>query len=64
MSTFGDALKAVRKERNITQVDMAKELCISQTHISNLENHLENPSRALIKLFCILYGFNRDSIEG
>ena len=41
---FGDYLKSKRKQRNITQEDLARALAVSRQTISSLENGRYNPS--------------------
>lgn len=40
--TFGENLKRIRKDMNITQLDMAKMLGISQNYLSDIENNNRN----------------------
>ena len=41
---LGDYLKTIRKEKNITQKDLARELNISQSYLSDIENGRKNLS--------------------
>ena len=37
-------VQEIRKERNVTQVQLAKSVGISRKYLSNVENQLANPS--------------------
>jgi len=50
MGTIGSRLKEVRKAYNLTQAQFAKEIAISQTHVSKIEKDVEHPSSSLIRL--------------
>ena len=55
MATLGERIKEVRTLNKMNQTTFAKELGISQNHVSNLENGNENPSATLIKLICLKF---------
>ncbi|NWO14666.1 helix-turn-helix domain-containing protein [Virgibacillus sp.] len=42
--TIGDNIKAIRKARNLTQEKLAKEMGISRSYLSDIENNRKNPS--------------------
>ncbi|AGC90901.1 MULTISPECIES: helix-turn-helix domain-containing protein [Bacillati] len=42
--TFGDNLKRIRKDMRLTQQDMANEMGISQSYLSDMENSRKSPS--------------------
>ena len=44
METIGERIKFVRRSNNRTQVQFARELGISQTHIIKIEKGVEHPS--------------------
>ena len=56
METIGERIKFVRKSNNRTQVQFARELGISQTHISKIEKGVEHPSEMLQLFICSMYG--------
>lgn len=56
METIGERIKFVRKSNNRTQVQFARELGISQTHISKIEKGVEHPSEMLLLFICSMYG--------
>ena len=45
----GATIKRLRKERGIRQIDFAKEVGISQTYLSQLENDDRNPTVAVLE---------------
>ena len=45
---LGRALKDIRKEKGISQKDLCKEIGVSKTFMSLVENDVENPSTKLI----------------
>lgn len=55
MLTLGGRIKQIRKENRLTQMEFASELRVSRTHITNIENDKENPSRTLVRLISILF---------
>lgn len=49
MRTFGQIIKEVRKDKRITQRDLAKQIDVDFTYISKIENEaLEPPSEEVI----------------
>ncbi|GHU75455.1 hypothetical protein FACS1894188_06370 [Clostridia bacterium] len=59
-ATVGQRIKVVRELRGVGQAKFAKELGVSQTHISKIENGNDNPSKTLIKLISLKYAINED----
>ena len=53
--TLGTRLKRLRKEKKITQTAMARELGISQHHISALENDTFKPGLDVLKKLAAFY---------
>ena len=56
METFGDRLKALRKEKNIGQIELAKQLNVGKSIISLWEKNECEPT--LTKLISISKFFN------
>lgn len=52
----GESIRKIRKERGLKQTDVARDLEISQSYLSMVENGREIPTRRFIKLFCLQYG--------
>lgn len=59
-SAIKDRFKEVRKMLNLNQEQFSKEIGISRSHISGIENGKDNPSTALIKLICMKYNINEE----
>lgn len=49
--TFGENIKRIRKDMNITQEEMAKRIGISQSYIADIERNRKNISLAVIMKF-------------
>lgn len=52
MLSVSERFKATRKELGFNQQQFARELGISQTHVSAIESGREKPSTVLLKLVC------------
>lgn len=46
--TLGEKIKAIRKQNKLTQIQFAKSLGVSQTHISKIEQGADTPSNELL----------------
>lgn len=60
---IGPRLKQRRKEMRIKQTEMAKELGVSQTYLSNIEGGRTNCSITLFVDICNYLNVNRASID-
>ncbi|MBQ2745104.1 MAG: helix-turn-helix transcriptional regulator [Lachnospiraceae bacterium] len=60
MLTIGEKIKNIRKTNNLTQIEFAKSLGISQTHISKIEKNIEAPSNQLLTFISYKYCVNID----
>ncbi|MDU0461940.1 helix-turn-helix domain-containing protein [Staphylococcus ureilyticus] len=49
--TFGENIKRIRKDMNITQEEMAKRIGISRSYIADIERNRKNISLAVIMKF-------------
>lgn len=49
MSNFGNKLKTIRKSRNITQGNLAKDLKLAQSTIANYENNIRFPGSETLR---------------
>jgi transcriptional regulator with XRE-family HTH domain len=47
---FGEKLKTLREERNLSQAELAKELGLAQTYVSALERRADLPRHATLEL--------------
>lgn len=48
LKIFGETLRAIRKERNLSQSDLAYICCLDRTYISGLECGRRNPTLKVI----------------
>ena len=62
MNSLGKKIKLIRDNANMTQIEFAKKLCISQPHLSRIEKGFENPSKAVLQLLCIQFNLNKDDL--
>lgn len=56
--TLGERMKFVRKSNKMNQVDFAKTLGISQTHVSKIEKDIERPSETLLRFTSYMFAVN------
>lgn len=61
--TIGERIKFVRKNNNLNQKDFSKKLGISQTHVSKIENNVENPSDTLLRLIALEFNVPTEWLE-
>lgn len=52
---YGCKIKRIRKKNKLTQVEFAKKIGITQSHLSKVERGDENSSLPVRKLICILF---------
>jgi transcriptional regulator with XRE-family HTH domain len=64
LSDFGKRLVSLRKEAGYTQVDLAKELDVSQRMISYYEGHPEFPPSSLLLKLAQLLNVTTDELLG
>lgn len=58
MEHIGARIKEVQVANKLTQQEFSKSICISQPHLSEIENNEEKPSRAVVRLISILFNIN------
>ncbi|MFB5762287.1 helix-turn-helix domain-containing protein [Paenibacillus medicaginis] len=58
MSSIGERIREIRKERGLTQVVFGEMMGVSHSHISKIEANKESPSDTLMKLICLDLGVN------
>ena len=61
--TLGERFKYVRKHNKLNQVDFAKILGISQTHVSKIEKGIENPSETLLRFVSYMFAINLEWLK-
>lgn len=55
MCNLGDRVKKIRLDNSLTQIEFGKMVCLSQPHLSSIENNKERPSKSVIKLISVLF---------
>lgn len=63
MLTLGERVRSIRKNANLTQAELAAELCISRPYLNRLENNKENPSGTLLRLISVLFKIDEEWIK-
>lgn len=63
MATINERVKELRRMENLTQVQFAKKLGVTNAHISKIEKGKTVPSEALIKLMCNVFGVNEEWLK-
>ena len=61
LTALGDALRAARKEKNLTQEQLADESHVSTKQIADIEKARRNPSYLILKA-CLLYTSRSSSL--
>ena len=64
LSLFGNRLRALREEKNVSLRQAAKEMKIGKSSLSNYENGNRNPGMAAIKKLSNYYEQSVDYIIG
>lgn len=62
--TFGEKLKLLREEKELTQTDLGKSLNMTQRKLSYLENDRFEPSLEDIKALCKYFHVSADYLLG
>lgn len=55
MINVSERIKKIRQEKGLKQIDLARDLEVSQSYISLVENGKTIPTRRFLKLFCLQY---------
>ncbi len=61
---LGEKMRAIRKEANLTQKEVAEKMTVTASYISRVENGFEKPSEMYIALFCLTFGVEREKLLG
>jgi len=64
MNTLGDRLKSLRKERQLTQSELAEELHLTRYQISNYETNQVEPGLEAIINYCKFFNARADFLLG
>ncbi len=62
--TLGKNLATLRKQHNLTQIELAGKLMVSQQIISNIENGKTTPDIALLMKMADIYNLSLDQLVG
>lgn len=55
MSTIGNRIKQIRKDKKLTQVELGQLIGISGAGVGKIETNVSKPTEAAIKLICATY---------
>jgi transcriptional regulator with XRE-family HTH domain len=61
---FGDELKRLRKQRKMSQIDLADRLNVSQSTITSWENGTRRPDIEMLPVIADLFGVTTDELYG
>ncbi len=61
---IGDKIRLLRKNKNITQTQLAEALAVSSQSISKWENHLSAPDIAVLPVIARYFGITMDELFG
>ncbi len=64
MSRLSENMKLIRLRAELSQSQLAKELCVSRNQINNYENAISLPSVEWLSKFCIYFNVSMDEIVG
>ncbi len=56
MDTLGCKIRTARRQAGLTQAELAQQLCVKNTAISNWENNLNKPDYDTIEQLCTALG--------
>ncbi len=59
---IGMKIRALRKQRNITQRDLAKTLCVTSQAISKWENGKNMPDISILPVVARIFGVSMDEL--
>lgn len=62
--SFGNILKKIRQDKNLTQEDLAKKLNISRSNIANYENDKNMPSVDILEKLSKIFDCSIDYLLG
>lgn len=60
--TFGELIKEIRHDQNLTLLEMSKILDIDNSLLGKIESNSRNPSTELINLISEKFGFSLDTL--
>ena len=64
MEVFGEKLRELRRERNLSMKDFAKTIDATDAAVSNWENNINQPKISYLKKISEKYGVSTDYLLG
>lgn len=64
MEVFGERLRELRRERNLSMKDFAKTIDATDAAVSNWENNINQPKISYLKKISEKYGVSTDYLLG
>ena len=64
MEVFGEKLRELRRERNLSMKDFAKTIDATDAAVSNWENNVNQPKISYLKKISEKYGVSTDYLLG
>lgn len=64
MEVFGERLRELRRERNLSMKDFAKTIDATDAAVSNWENNVNQPKISYLKKISEKYGVSTDYLLG
>ena len=64
MEVFGERLRELRRERNLSMKDFAKTIDATDAAVSNWENNINQPKMSYLKNISEKYGVSTDYLLG
>lgn len=61
---IGDKIRLLRKNKNITQTQLAEDLLVSPQSVSKWENHLSSPDISILPIIARYFGITMDELFG
>ena len=62
--SFGEILKKIREDNNLTQEELAKKVNTSRSNIANYENNKNKPSVEVLEKLSLLFNVSIDYLLG
>ncbi|MCF7815877.1 MAG: helix-turn-helix domain-containing protein [Candidatus Pacebacteria bacterium] len=59
---LGNNLKKIRTEKGLSQVDIARELCVSRGFVSNIESGKRNPTLSTLTRLATALGVSTNEL--
>ena len=60
---LGDRIKQIRKAHSLTQIEFGNKICISQPHLSKVENGEEGLSKSALRLISVFFDVDEEWLK-